>query len=65
MYASLNEEIDEVKMMCTTNFGGYWELAYLPYSGGFYEQPADLMENIMQIINHMNAAISNKKSKDS
>lgn len=51
-------------MMCTTNFGSYWELAHLPYSGGFYEQPADLMENILQIINHMNSAISNKKEKE-
>lgn len=60
-YNQLNQEIDEVKMMCNTNMGGYWELAHLPYSGGFYEQPADLIESIMEIIRVMNNAIYNDK----
>jgi hypothetical protein len=41
--------------------GGYWELNHLPYSGGLYEQPADLIESIMEIIGVMNNAIYNNK----
>lgn len=47
--------------MCSTNMGGYWELRHLPYSGGYYEQPAVLMDNITEIITCMNNAIHNNK----
>lgn len=49
--------------MCGTNFGGYWELKHLPYEGGFYEQPAPVIDKIMEIINCMNNAIHNEKDK--
>lgn len=41
--------------------GGYWELAFLPYDGGYYEQPADEIEWIQKIISYVNRA---KKEKD-
>jgi len=60
-YNNLNSEINKVKSMCSTNMGGYWELRHLPYSGGYYEQPAVLMDNITEIITCMNNAIHNNK----
>ena len=39
---------------------GFWELAYLPYSGGFHEQPADELEWILKIIGFVNKAIDEK-----
>lgn len=61
---ALTAEIDEVRAMCRTNMGGYWELAFLPYSGGFYEQPAPELERILLIIKFINRAIYNKNKKE-
>lgn len=49
--------------MCRKNFGGYWELAHLPESGGFDEQPAPDLELIMKIIDYINLAIHDQKDK--
>jgi hypothetical protein len=58
------EEVKDVQMMCRTNMGGYWELEFLPYSGGFYEQPAHIIESIMDIINYVNKAIKRKQKEE-
>jgi len=50
--------------MCKKNFGGYWELNHLPYSGGFYEQPAPDLERILEIIDYINFAIYEEKEKN-
>jgi hypothetical protein len=43
--------------MCKRNFQGRLELSHLPYSGGFYEQPAVELEMILNIIGYLNMAI--------
>lgn len=48
------QEIMEVKRFTKSNFGGYWELAWLPVSGGMLDQPLELMEYIETIINIVN-----------
>lgn len=59
-YKKAEQEIADVKMMCRSNLGGQWELAFLPYSGGYYEQPADEMEKIREILSVVNRIIDEK-----
>lgn len=50
--------------MCRANFSGKLELAFLPYSGGFYEQPAGLMERMLLILDCLNSAIHDKQEEE-
>lgn len=61
---SITEEIRETQLMCKTNMGGYWELKFLPFSGGFYEQPAHIIERKMKIIHYINSAIKKKQDQE-
>lgn len=50
--------------MCHTNMGGHWELQHLPYDGGYYEQPAPIIDEIEKVITYMNTAIKEKNDKE-
>lgn len=50
--------------MCKANFNGELELAFLPYSGGFYEQPAHEIDKISTILRYLNEAIREERKKD-
>ncbi|WP_164730882.1 hypothetical protein [Anoxybacter fermentans] len=50
--------------MCRVNFNGKLELAFLPYSGGFYDQPAPDLERILLIIRYLNEAIEKKQKEE-
>jgi hypothetical protein len=54
----------EVKQMCRVNFSGFWELEHLPYSGGFYEQPAPELDEILLVKDTMNRVIHAKKERE-
>ncbi|AZR72534.1 hypothetical protein BBF96_03530 [Anoxybacter fermentans] len=60
----LTQEISEVRAMCRVNFNGKLELAFLPYSGGFYDQPAPDLERILLIIRYLNEAIEKKQKEE-
>jgi len=43
--------------MCSSTMNGQWEIEHLPYSGGYYEQPAVVMEDIHMKISCFNQAV--------
>lgn len=57
------DRIMTVRKMCETDFNGHWQLRFLPYSGGFYEQPADELEDILAIISAVNTRLMEKSEK--
>lgn len=59
----ITQEIREVRKLCGTDFGGRWELRHLPFSGGYWEQPDEIISRIELIITCVNNAIADNKSK--